>query len=58
MNKTYIALAFLITGFLLAGNAYGEDEVYYCADIAKNGLILTRSAIRINQPNFLKRSLK
>ena len=31
MKKTYLVLAFLITGFLLAGNAYGEDEVYYCA---------------------------
>ena len=37
MNKTYIALAFLITGFLLAGDAYGEDEVYYCAEIDLNG---------------------
>ena len=26
MNKTYIALALLITGFLLVGNAYGEEE--------------------------------
>ena len=30
MKKTYLALA-LITGLLVAGNAYGEDEVYYCA---------------------------
>ena len=27
MTKTYLALAFLITGFLVAGNAYGEDQV-------------------------------
>ena len=30
----YLAIAFLITGFLV-GDAYGEDEeVFYCADIA------------------------
>ena len=34
MTKTYLALALLIT--VLAGNAYGEDEVYYCAEIDKN----------------------
>ena len=27
MTKTYLALAFLITGFLVTGNAYGEDQV-------------------------------
>ena len=37
MKKTYLALAFFITGFLLAGNAYGEDEVYYCAETKSNG---------------------
>ena len=30
------ALALLITGFLV-GDAYGEDEVYYCSEIASNG---------------------
>ena len=37
MKKTYLALALLITGFLLAGDAYGEDEVYYCAEIGHTG---------------------
>ena len=37
MKQAYLALAFLITVFLLAGNAYGEDEVYYCADNDGNG---------------------
>jgi hypothetical protein len=32
----YLAIAFLITGFLM-GDAYGEDEVYYCAETAVNG---------------------
>jgi len=27
----------LITGFLLAGNAYGEDEIYYCAESGSGG---------------------
>ena len=38
MKKTYLALAFLITGFLLAGDAYGEEnEIFYCADIVGAG---------------------
>ena len=32
----YLAIAFLITGFLV-GDAYGEDEIYYCADTDSNG---------------------
>jgi hypothetical protein len=39
MKKTYLALALLITGLLLVGNAYGEDDIYYCADIDKNGFL-------------------
>ena len=35
----YLAIAFLITGFLV-GNAYGEeDEVFYCAGVAETGFI-------------------
>ena len=38
MTKTYLAIAFLITGFL-AGDAYGEeDEVYYFTGIAGAGV--------------------
>ena len=37
MKQAYLALAFLITVFLLAGNAYGEDEVYYCAETDSTG---------------------
>ena len=33
----YLAIAFLITGFLV-GDAYGEDGVYYCAGIAGAGV--------------------
>ena len=37
MTKTYLAIAFLITGFLV-GDAYGEAiEVYYCAETAAAG---------------------
>ena len=35
MTKTYLALALLVT--VLAGNAYGEGEVYYCAETEDNG---------------------
>ena len=35
----YLAIAFLITGFLV-GDAYGEeDEVFYCAGVAETGFI-------------------
>ena len=33
--KTYLALALLIT--VLAGNAYGDGEIYYCAETEDNG---------------------
>jgi len=43
MTKTYLAIAFLITGFLV-GNAYGggfpemaKGEVYYCAETKSTG---------------------
>jgi hypothetical protein len=42
MKKTCLALALLITGFLVTGNAYGEDEVYYCAETSKNGFSYDR----------------
>jgi len=32
MKKTYLVLALLITEFLVASDAYGENEVYYCAE--------------------------
>jgi hypothetical protein len=37
MKITYLALAFLITGYLLAGDAYGEDEIYYCTESDSTG---------------------
>ena len=42
MTKTYLAIAFLITGFLV-GDAYGEEEVYYCAVTDALGLMLMKS---------------
>ena len=41
-NKLLLSLAFLITGFLMAGNAYVEDEVYYCAEIDSNGFKINK----------------
>jgi hypothetical protein len=37
----YLTIATLITGFL-AGNAYGEDEVYYCATTQSVGFSLDK----------------
>ena len=36
MTKTYLAIAFLITGFLV-GDAYGGSEAYYCSDTGSGG---------------------
>ena len=37
MIKKFLALALLVTGFLVVGDAYGEDEIYYCADTGSGG---------------------
>jgi hypothetical protein len=39
MKKAYLALAFLITGFLMTGDAYGEDGIYYCASTNTTGFL-------------------
>jgi len=51
MTKTYLALALLIT--VLAGNAYGEDEVYYCVEIDRNGFSYDKK-----NETYLRRSFK
>ena len=53
MKKTYLALVFLITGFLLVGDAYGEDEVYYCVEIDRNGFSYDKK-----NETYLRRSFK
>ena len=58
MKKTYLALALLITGFLLAGNAYGEDEVYYCAMTDSNGFGYDKSVAHINVLDLHHKDLK
>ena len=32
----YLSIAILLTGFL-AGNAYGDDDIYYCAETVETG---------------------
>jgi hypothetical protein len=53
MKKTYLALALLITGFLLAGNAYGEDEVYYCVETDSNGFIYDEKSGSYQRSGFV-----
>ena len=53
MKKTYLVLAFLITSFLLAGDAYGEEEVYYCVEIDRNGFSYDKK-----NETYLRRSFK
>ena len=48
--KTYLALALLIT--VLAGNAYGEDEVYYCAETDSNGFDFDETSKKYKRGRF------
>ena len=48
--KTYLALALLIT--VLAGNAYGEDEVYYCVTTKSVGLSKDKETGEYMPTNF------
>ena len=57
MKKTYLALA-SITGLLVAGNAYGEDEVYYCAMTDSNGFGYDKSVAHINVLDLHHKDLK
>lgn len=58
MKKTYIALALLITGFLLAGDAYGDDEVYYCAEIGSNGFFYNEKSGSYEHKAFIEEKFK
>jgi hypothetical protein len=57
MKKTYLALA-LITGLLVVGNAYGEDEVYYCAEIDSNGFVYDKALASYKRAWFKPRKFK
>ena len=48
--KTYLALALLIT--VLAGNAYGEDEIYYCAETDSNGFWFDKKLKKYKRSKF------
>ena len=50
MTKTYLALALLIT--VLAGNAYGEDEVYYCVTTKSVGFSADKETGEYMPTNF------
>ena len=50
MTKTYLALALLIT--VLAGNAYGEDEIYYCAGTGSTGFYFNPIEKKYNPAKF------
>ncbi len=58
MKKTYLALAFFITSFLLVGNAYGEDEIYYCADIDSNGFDFDKKRGSYKPQGFISKKFK
>ena len=57
MTKTYLAIAFLITGFLV-GDAYGESEVYYCAETASTGFRWDKNLGTYNDVNFKQAKFK
>ena len=56
MTKTYLALALLIT--VLACNAYGEDEVYYCADTDAIGFGYDKNLKKYGRTVFLASKFK
>jgi hypothetical protein len=58
MIKKFLALALLITGFLLVGNAYGEEDVYYCADIDGNGFYYDEKESSHKRTGFKSRKFK
>ena len=47
----YLSIAILLTGFL-AGNAYGEDEVYYCVTTKSVGLSKDKETGEYMPTNF------
>jgi hypothetical protein len=54
----YLAIALLVT--VLAGNAYGDDEIYYCAETDANGYVFdkTLKKYRIGRFNVDKFKIK
>ncbi len=57
MTKTYLALAFLITVFL-ASDAYGEEEIYYCAETASIGFMWNVENNRYGPSAFAEEKFK
>ena len=58
MVSKYLAIAFLITGFLV-GDAYGEeDEVFYCAETDSNGFGWDNESKRYNRTYFVTEKFK
>ena len=57
MTKTYLAIAFLITGFLVR-DAYGESEVYYCGETASTGFRWDKNLGTYNDVNFKQAKFK
>jgi hypothetical protein len=43
---------------MLAGNAYGEDEVYYCADVDSNGFYYEEKSGSYKRTGFNARKFK
>jgi hypothetical protein len=50
MTETYLALALLVT--VLAGNAYGDHEIYYCVETDKNGFFLMKNLRNIKELHY------
>lgn len=56
MTKKYLALGLLIT--VLAGNAYGEDEIYYCAETDANGFWFDETSKKLTRSDFVTDKFK
>jgi hypothetical protein len=48
--KTYLALALLVT--VLEGNAYVDDEIYYCAETDSTGFYFDEKLKKYSRSRF------
>jgi hypothetical protein len=56
--KKFLVLALLIAGFLLVGNAYAEDEVYYCGAKESTGFYFNDKSKEYTRSKFEEHKFK
>ena len=56
--KKHLALSVLVVGFLMAGNTYGDEDVYYCAEIDGNGFRYNKGSGKYERSGFFTDKFK